>query len=58
MPRQGGAQKSLLLFVQALQGRTLIVELRSDLAVRGRIESVDEEMKCVALATCAACAVA
>jgi small nuclear ribonucleoprotein (snRNP)-like protein len=51
MPRQVG----LLVFVQALQGRTLIVELRSDLVVRGRIESVDEEMKCVAvLQACAA----
>jgi hypothetical protein len=49
MPRQGSAQRSLLMFVQALQGRTLIVELRSDLAVRGCIESIDDEMKCVGL---------
>jgi len=43
------AAKSLLMLVQALEGLTLIVELRNDTVVRGRVEAVDEEMKCVAL---------
>ena len=42
------AARSLLMFVQALEGLALIVELRNDTVVRGRVESVDSEMKCVA----------
>ena len=38
--------RSLLVFVQALEGRTLLVELRDDTLVRGRIETVDDAMKC------------
>ena len=38
--------RSLLVFVQALEGRTLLVELRDETLVRGRIEGVDDAMKC------------
>lgn len=38
---------SLLVFVQALEGLTLLLELRNDTVVRGRVESVDDAMKCV-----------
>lgn len=46
--RRGGdaATRSLLMFVQALTERTLVLELRSDLVVRGRLSTVDDEMKC------------
>jgi hypothetical protein len=46
--RRGGdaAHRSLLMFVQALTERTLVLELRSDLVVRGRLTTVDDEMKC------------
>jgi small nuclear ribonucleoprotein (snRNP)-like protein len=40
------AARSLLMFVQALEGMSLIVELSNDTVVRGRIESVDDAMKC------------
>ena len=40
------AARSLLMFVQALEGKSLIVELSNDTVVRGRIESVDDAMKC------------
>ena len=42
------AARSLLMFVQALEGMTLIVELSNDTVVRGRVESVDDAMKCAA----------
>ena len=41
------AARSLLMFVQGLEGLTLIVELRNDTIVRGRVEAVDDAMKCV-----------
>ena len=43
------AARSLLMFVQALEGMTLIVELRNDTVVRGRVETVDDNMKCALL---------
>jgi hypothetical protein len=42
------AARSLLMLVQALEGTSLIVELSNDTVVRGRVESVDDAMKCVA----------
>ena len=42
------AARSLLMLVQALEGMSLIVELSNDTVVRGRVESVDDAMKCVA----------
>jgi hypothetical protein len=45
--RGARAPRSLLVFVQALEGLTLLVELRNDTVVRGRVESVDDAMKCV-----------
>ena len=40
------AARSLLMLVQALEGMSLIVELSNDTVVRGRVESVDDAMKC------------
>ena len=47
--RRPRAARSLLMFVQALEGMTLIVELRTDTVVRGRVEAVDNAMKCALL---------
>jgi hypothetical protein len=47
------AARSLLMLVQALEGLSLIVELSNDTVVRGRVESVDDAMKCVA--ACRSC---
>ena len=37
--------RSLLCLLQALEGRRVLVELRSDLCVRGLLDSVDHDMK-------------
>lgn len=43
----GREEKSLVCFLQALEGKKLVVELRNDTIIRGQIDEVDEYMKWV-----------
>lgn len=40
-------ERTLVCFIQALQGMRLVVELRQDTVLRGTLESADEEMNLV-----------
>jgi len=40
-------ERTLLCFVQALQGMRVVVEMRDDIAIRGTLADVDDRMNCV-----------
>ena len=39
-------EKSLVCFIQALVGTTVVVECRDDVAIRGNLEHCDDDMHC------------
>ena len=39
-------EKSLVCFIQALVGTTVVIECRDDVAIRGQLEHCDDEMHC------------
>ena len=39
-------EKSLVCFIQALVGTTVVIECRDDVAVRGQLEFCDDDMHC------------
>eukprot|EP00238_Polyblepharides_amylifera_P007974 CAMPEP_0196580774 /NCGR_PEP_ID=MMETSP1081-20130531/30537_1 /TAXON_ID=36882 /ORGANISM="Pyramimonas amylifera, Strain CCMP720" /LENGTH=125 /DNA_ID=CAMNT_0041900755 /DNA_START=82 /DNA_END=456 /DNA_ORIENTATION=- len=38
------SEQSLLIFIQALQGQTVVVELHNDIVMKGKLDSVDDSM--------------
>ena len=40
-------ERSLVLFLKSIVTRKVVVELRNDIIVRGKLEDCDEWMKCV-----------
>jgi len=39
-------EKSLVCFIQALVGTTVVIECRDDIAIRGQLEFCDDDMHC------------
>ncbi|KAJ9531060.1 hypothetical protein QJQ45_000941 [Haematococcus lacustris] len=44
--RPGREERSLACLIQALEGRRVVVELRSDIIIRGLLDEADEFLKC------------
>lgn len=45
-PKPPRNERSLVCFVQALVGTTVVIECRDDVAIRGRLEHCDDDMHC------------